>query len=83
MKKIFAYALIIITFSFLLFFIGANIYTYYTEPNWETVDTKTIGTVTKIDAGKGGGAWFMYKVDGKVHNEFDGLQLYGLTPGEK
>lgn len=80
MKNIVTISLITLAFSFLAFLIVGGIYAALTKPDWETTDSMTIGTITKI---KGGGAWFTYTSDGEMHEEFDGLYQYGMTLGEK
>jgi hypothetical protein len=83
MKRIVTISLITLAFSFLAFLIVGAIYAALTKPDWETIDSKTIGTITKISPGRGGGAWFTYMSDGEMHEEFDGLYQYGMTLGEK
>ena len=83
MKRIGTISLIILAFSFLAFLIVGGIYAALTKPDWETIDSKTVGTITKISPGRGGGAWFTYVSDGELHEEFDGLYQYGMTLGEK
>jgi hypothetical protein len=53
------------------------------EPDWNNIESKTVGTVCQIDLGRGGGAWFCYDIDGKSYKDFDGLSISGLTLGEK
>ena len=83
MKRIVTFSLITLAFSFLAFLIVGAIYAALTKPDWETIESKTIGTITKISSGRAGGAWFTYMSNGELHEEFDGLSQYGMTLGEK
>ena len=53
------------------------------EPDWKSVKNKTIGTISRIDMGRNGGAWFSYKSNGKLSEEFDGFDKIDLIVGEK
>ena len=83
MKKIFIVVLFIIFFTSILYVLIEVILRQSVGPDWDTIETKTIGTITRIDRGRADGAWFSYMSDGKLHEEFDGLTENGLTLGEK
>lgn len=83
MKRLFIVLCCTICITSILYFLVEVVLISNLEPKWEVIDDRAVGTITKISRGRGGGAWFSYISDGKLHEEFDGLSENGLTIGEK
>lgn len=83
MKKLLIVVLCAIFVTSILYFLIEVIRRRSVGPDWDTIETKTIGTIIRIDKSRAGGAWFLYMSEGKLQEEFDGLTGKGLTLGEK